>query len=102
MLGPLENFLASHSIISCFGLVLGILLLWFSSNHVIKRITPIAKYFGIKELVVTILGVSVLSSLPELTISAFAAAEGQANISLGNVIAVLILSPSPSLRPSAR
>lgn len=86
MLGPLENFLASHSIASCFGLVLGILLLWFSSNQVIKRITPIAKYFGVKELVVTILGVSVLSSLPELTISAFAAAEGQANISLGNVI----------------
>jgi cation:H+ antiporter len=86
MLGPLENFLASHSIASCFGLVLGILLLWFSSNQVIKRITPIAKYFGVKELVVTILGVSVLSSLPELTISAFAAAEGQADISLGNVI----------------
>ncbi len=86
MLGPLENFLVSHTIASCFGLVLGILLLWFSSNQVIKRTTPIAKYFGVKELVVTILGVSVLSSLPELTISAFAAAEGQADISLGNVI----------------
>lgn len=86
MLGPLENLLTSHIIASFAGLVLGILLLWFSSNQVIKRITPIARYFGVKELVVTILGVSVLSSLPELTISAFAAAEGQADISLGNVI----------------
>lgn len=86
MLGPLDNFLTSHIVASCFGLVLGILLLWLSSNQVIKRITPIAKYFGVKELVVTILGVSVLSSLPELTISVFAAAEGQADISLGNVI----------------
>ncbi|MCU0644535.1 MAG: sodium:calcium antiporter [bacterium] len=86
MLEPLENLLTSHIIASGIGLVLGILLLWFSSNQVIKRITPIAKYFGVKELVVTILGVSVLSSLPELTISAFAAAEGQADISLGNII----------------
>lgn len=86
MLGPLETFLTSHIVASFFGLVLGILLLWFSSAQVIIRITPIARYFRVKELVVTILGVSVLSSLPELTISAFAAAEGQADISLGNII----------------
>ena len=86
MLGPLENLLTSHIIGSVFGLLLGIFLLWFSSDQVIKRITPIARYFGVRELVVTILGVSVLSSLPELTISSFAAAQGKADISLGNVI----------------
>ena len=86
MLGPLQDFLTLNLVASSAGLLLGIFILWYSSNLVILKIAPIARFFGVKELVITILGVSVLSSLPELTISLFAAGEGQADISLGNVI----------------
>ncbi|MBN2546897.1 MAG: sodium:calcium antiporter [Spirochaetes bacterium] len=86
MLGPLENLLTINIFTAIMGLISGILLLWFSSEMVIKKITPIAKFFGVKELVITILGVSILSSLPELTVSVFAAAQGKADISLGNII----------------
>lgn len=81
-----EAFVAVNLLTAGLGLAFGIALLWYGSNLVIQKITPIAKYFGVKELVITILGVSVLSSLPELTVSLFAAAEGKADISLGNVI----------------
>lgn len=64
----------------------GLLILWGSSEMVIRSITPIARALGVKELVITILGVSVLSSMPELTVSAFAAARGVSDISVGNVI----------------
>ncbi|RPH99979.1 MAG: hypothetical protein EHM72_10490, partial [Calditrichaeota bacterium] len=86
MNNALETLFTRDIYASLGGLVVGIFLLWFCSDLVIKKITPIARHFGIKELVVTILGVSVLSSLPELTVSAFAAAQGKADISLGNVI----------------
>ncbi|MDM7993476.1 MAG: calcium/sodium antiporter [Candidatus Fermentibacter sp.] len=66
--------------------VLGLLLLWGSSEVIIRNITPLARFLGVKELVVTVLGVSVLSSLPELTVSAFAIARGASDISVGNVI----------------
>ncbi len=64
----------------------GLAILWFSSEMVIRSIGPIARHFKIKELVVTILGVSVLSSLPELSVSAFSALAGNADISIGNVV----------------
>ncbi len=64
----------------------GIAILWLSSEIVIRKITPIAQFFRVNELVVTVLGVSVLSSLPELTISGFAIAAGKSDISVGNVI----------------
>lgn len=64
----------------------GIALLWGSSELVLRQITPIALFFKVNDLVVTILGVSVLSSLPELTVSGFAIAEGNSALSIGNVI----------------
>ncbi len=66
--------------------VLGLLLLWVSSEVIIRNISPLARFIGVKELVVTVLGVSILSSLPELTVSAFAIARGASDISVGNVI----------------
>lgn len=64
----------------------GLLILWGSSETVVRSITPIARALGVKELVITIIGVSVLSSMPELTVSAFAAARGVSDITIGNVI----------------
>jgi len=67
-------------------LVVGIAVLWGGSELIIRSIGPLARVLGVKELVVTVLGVSVLSSLPELTVSAFAIARGAGDISLGNII----------------
>gem|GEM_PF-2008871 len=64
-------------------LVVGIAVLWGGSELIIRSIGPLARVLGVKELVVTVLGVSVLSSLPELTVSAFAIARGAGDISLG-------------------
>jgi cation:H+ antiporter len=66
--------------------VASLLVLWGSSELIIHNIGPLARMFGVRELVITILGVSVLSSLPELTVSALAIARGAADISIGNVI----------------
>jgi cation:H+ antiporter len=67
-------------------LLAGIGALWAGSQLVMRYIGVLAGALGVKELVVTILGVSVLSSLPELTVSAMAIARGAPDISLGNVI----------------
>jgi cation:H+ antiporter len=64
----------------------GILLLWLSSDLLTRKIEPIARYFRINELIVTVLGVSVFSSLPELTLSALAISRGNSELSLGNII----------------
>lgn len=66
--------------------VTSLLVLWGSSELVIRNIGPLARAFHVKELVITILGISVLSSLPELTVSAFAIARGASDISIGNII----------------
>jgi len=74
------------TVFTVMSFVAGIAILWGGSEIVTRNIGPIARFFGVKELVVTILGVSVFSSLPELSVSAMAAANGQADLSLGNVI----------------
>jgi cation:H+ antiporter len=68
------------------GLALGVLALWFCSSRVVTELGPIARYFGVNELVVTILGISVLSSMPELMVSAIANLNGESEISIGNII----------------
>jgi Ca2+/Na+ antiporter len=53
---------------------------------VTRQLGPVAQRLHINELVVTVLGVSVLSSLPEQMVSGFAAARGQSDVCLGNVV----------------
>ncbi|OHD55692.1 MAG: hypothetical protein A2Y33_13700 [Spirochaetes bacterium GWF1_51_8] len=67
-------------------LLIGVFFLWGGSELVMRKLGPISKYFGVKELVVAILGISVLSSLPEFTVSFFANLQGKADISIGNII----------------
>ncbi len=64
----------------------GLTLLLVGSELVTRQLGPVAQRLHINELVVTVLGVSVLSSLPELMVSGFAAARGQSDVSLGNVV----------------
>lgn len=86
MFGFFSQLFVANLPLAIVGLIGGVALLWFSSETVIRGIGPIARHFHVKEFIVTILGVSILSSLPELSVSAFAAAAGKAEISLGNVI----------------
>jgi len=66
--------------------ILSLGVIWISSELIIRHITPIARALGVKELVITVLGVSILTSLPELTVSTMAIARGAGDISLGNII----------------
>jgi len=67
-------------------LLAGTVLLWLSSEAVVRSVPPVARRLGVGELTVTILGVSVFSSLPELSVSALAALRGNPDVSLGNVV----------------
>lgn len=64
----------------------GILLMWSSSELVVRKIPVVARFFRVREMIVVILGVSVFSSMPEFTVSFFANIKGQSDISIGNVI----------------
>lgn len=88
-MNPLEwlsGIIQTNLATAIIGLIAGIALLWFSSEVVIRKIAPIARFFRVKELVITIIGVSILSSLPELTVSLAAGLSGETDISIGNVI----------------
>ncbi len=63
-----------------------VLLLWLSSDLLTRKIDPIAGFFRVNDLIVTVLGISIFSSLPELTLSAMAISKGRGDLSLGNVI----------------
>ncbi|NPV02070.1 MAG: calcium/sodium antiporter [Brevinematales bacterium] len=67
-------------------LLIGIAFLWGGSELTVRKLSPIAKFFGVREIVVTILGISVMSSLPEFTVSFFANLQGNPDISIGNII----------------
>ncbi|MBN1425703.1 sodium:calcium antiporter [Candidatus Fermentibacteria bacterium] len=64
----------------------GIGLLWVSSVLITRSVGPIARRLRVSEMVVTILGVSVFSSLPELSVSLFSALRGNPGVSIGNVV----------------
>lgn len=66
--------------------LLGMVLLLGGSETITRNIGRLARSLGVKELVITVLGVSVLTSLPELTVSVFAMLRGEDAISIGNVI----------------
>lgn len=63
-----------------------LIILWQSSNQVLVRVKRIARAFGISEIAVTLLGLSVLASLPEFLVSARAALKHTSDVSLGTVV----------------
>jgi len=92
LLSFMNNFIAMNWFTALFVLVCGMLLLWFCSELVVREIQPMARYFKVKELVITILGVSILSSLAELAVSSFATVQGKSDISIGNIIGANFLT----------
>lgn len=69
-----------------FLLLLFLIILWQSSNQVLIRVKRIARVFGVSEIAVTLLALSVLASLPEFLVSVLAALKHTSDISLGTVV----------------
>ena len=66
--------------------LVSIVVLWQSSNRVLTGVRRIARAFGISEIAVTLLVLSILASLPEFLISAIAALNHTSDVSLGTIV----------------
>jgi cation:H+ antiporter len=82
-------------------LLLSLLVLYKSSEWVIKHAVVLARFFRISELAVGFLLISVATSLPELFVAVLAALTGQTGISVGNVLGANISDVSLVLGASA-
>ena len=67
-------------------IVIGIVTLSFGANFVVKEAIRIATQFGLSQTFIGISVVALGTSLPELATSAVAAARGESDISVGNVV----------------
>ncbi len=67
-------------------IILGILMLSFGANFVVREAIIIAQEVGLSQTFIGISVVALGTSLPELATSAVAAARGQSEISVGNVV----------------
>lgn len=72
-------FEISSFIVSCF------LLSWLS-GHLVKGLTKIAKYFGIKEFIIAFFVLGFAASLPNLFVDLGAAMRGMPQIAIGDMI----------------
>lgn len=66
--------------------VVGIAVLVYAGDWVVKSSVWIAEYFNISKMIIGVTVVSLGTSLPELCVSVSAALDGSANIAIGNVV----------------
>jgi len=66
--------------------VIFVIILWLSSNRVLIGVKKIALAFGVSEIAVTLLVLSIFASLPEFLISTMAALKNSSAVSLGTVV----------------
>ncbi|MBS3176212.1 calcium/sodium antiporter [Candidatus Woesearchaeota archaeon] len=71
---------------NCFYLTGGFILLIKGADFLVTGASKLAKHFGVSPLVIGLTVVAFGTSLPELAVSVLAAIQGNADISLGNVI----------------
>lgn len=67
-------------------IVLSILALWKGADFLVEAAARIAVRFGVSQLVIGLTIVAFGTSAPELVVSVLAAARGQADISVGNIV----------------
>lgn len=67
-------------------LILGLSMIVFGGNFVVKSATVIASFWGMSDALISITIVAIGTSLPELVTSATAAFKGQSDIAVGNII----------------
>jgi cation:H+ antiporter len=88
-----------------FLLIISLVILWQSSNQVLVRVKRIARAFGVSEIAVTLLALSVLASFPEFLVSTLAALKHTSDVSLGTVVGsniftlLVVLSLAAIIRP---
>ncbi len=67
-------------------LSLGIALLVLGGGGFVRSATTFANFFGVSEFVIALAVVAIGTSLPEVAVSVSAAAKGQGDMSLGNIV----------------
>ncbi len=81
-----ENPSANQILKNIFYIIAGIVMLAFGANFVVKEAIVIAVQMGLSQTFIGISVVALGTSLPELATSAVAAARGESDISVGNVV----------------
>lgn len=69
-----------------FFVVLGVVLVTYGAHYLVDGASALAKRFNVSDMVIGLTVVSFGTSAPELAVSALAAANGTAEVALGNVI----------------
>ena len=86
MSGAIPLYSARVSMTVIFALGLGVALLFFGGESLVRGASRLASAAGISSLVVGLTVVAFGTSAPELLVSVEAAMKGQADVSLGNVL----------------
>jgi len=73
-------------ILSILILLVSLLLIGVLSERVIRYVLVLSKIFGLSEMAAGFVLLSVATSLPELSVSTFAAVVGEGGLSVGNVL----------------
>ncbi|MGE3800705.1 MAG: sodium:calcium antiporter, partial [Candidatus Kapaibacterium sp.] len=73
-------------VIDALIIVLSILALWKGADFLVEAAARIAVRFGVSQLVIGLTIVAFGTSAPEFVVSVLAAARGQADISVGNIV----------------
>ena len=72
--------------ISCILLLAGLALVVFGADYLVEGASGIARRFGLSEFVIGLTIVGMGTSAPEMVVSFIGAAQGNADISIGNVV----------------
>jgi len=94
-------------ILNIFLLFLGILLLYFGSEWMVRGAASLALSLSVRPMMVGLTVVAFATSAPELLVSLIAAVKGSAGVSLGNILGSnvanigLVLGTSALVRPLA-
>ncbi len=72
--------------LSVGGFILGIALILYGANFLVRGASALARKFNISELIIGLTIVALGTSLPELVISVGSAIKGSSGIALGNVV----------------
>jgi|LAHS01.1.fsa_nt_gb cation:H+ antiporter len=67
-------------------LVIGLVLVLVGANYLVDGATAVAKRFGISDMVIGMTIVGIGTSTPEMVVSFFGAAQGNADIAVGNIV----------------
>ena len=67
-------------------LIIGLILVLVGANYLVDGATAVAKRFGISDMVIGMTIVGIGTSTPEMVVSFWGAAQGNADIAVGNIV----------------